>query len=165
MISTTNTLTKTEFQAVNKVLRKSNTAFRILPVVGYVFIIMGLLSLLINGLEVLPLAILIMGLNFVFLMPLLLNRAANKAFDTNPRISETITYSFSEDTFFTKGESFSSEMSLDKIYKVSETDDFLFIWPAKQSATPISKSDISSEDLAILKVRLTAFSHIINELK
>jgi hypothetical protein len=164
-ISIVSTISKSEFQDISKTLRKSIKVMKMLPILGYIFTFVGLVSLFFSGIETAPIAVLIMGLNFIFLMPYLFNRAAKKAYDTNPLISEEITYSFNEDTFYSKGESFSSEISLDKFYKVSESDEFLFLWTSKQVANAISKSNMKDTDMEELNNLFSNYPQIINELR
>lgn len=50
-----------------------------------------------------------------------------------------------------KGESFNSQLSWDKIYKVTKTKNWLLIWQNRQIANPIPIEDIGEEQISDLK--------------
>jgi hypothetical protein len=74
----------------------------------------------------------------------------------NKRISESIEYTFEENRLIIRGESFNSELSWDKINKVTLTKNWLLIWQTKISANAIPRKDISESDLANLKIILAS---------
>lgn len=78
-----------------------------------------------------------------------------KSYQKNQRASETITYNFTDTHLGISGESFNSEMTWNKIYKVTQTKSWLLIWQNSQMANAIPLSLVSAEQLAALKVILT----------
>ena len=83
--------------------------------------------------------------------PLLTYFGSKRSFTTNKRISETIEYQFGKDLLFIKGESFTAQLTWDKIYKVSKTKNWILIWQNKQVANVISRRDIWEGDITELK--------------
>lgn len=84
-------------------------------------------------------------------MPLLTYFGAKRNFTANKRISETIEYHFDNDYLSMKGESFNSQLTWDKIYKVTQTKNWLLIWQNSQIANPIPKRDIWEGQISDLK--------------
>ena len=74
-----------------------------------------------------------------------------KAYQKNYRSSENIEYNFTDNYLQITGESFTSEMSWNKIYKVTKTKNWLLVWQSSQSANVIPLRLMSSEDLQHLK--------------
>ncbi|MEI9957623.1 MAG: YcxB family protein [Ferruginibacter sp.] len=86
--------------------------------------------------------------------PLLTYFTAKKNYNSNQRISEAIEYQFEKDNLIIKGESFNSQLSWDKIYKVTQTKNWILIWQNSQIANPILKRDIWEGEIESLKVIL-----------
>jgi len=84
------------------------------------------------------------------LLPLLTYFRAKKLFG-NSRAGEKIIYEFRDNQFVITGESFNSQLSWDKIYKVTGTKNWIFVWHNSQQANPIPKKDIWEGE--ILKLR------------
>ncbi|MGN6604848.1 MAG: YcxB family protein [Ginsengibacter sp.] len=93
---------------------------------------------------------------FVVILPVLLFFTAKKNYASNKRIHEEMEYNFENNFLAIKGESFNSQISWDKIYKVSKTKRWLFIWQTGYVANAIPKSDLSKAALVELKQILTA---------
>lgn len=70
-------------------------------------------------------------------------------------MSETIAYNFTDTHLGISGESFNSEMTWNKIYKVTQTKSWLLIWQNRQMANAIPLNLVSAEQLAALKEILT----------
>ena len=87
-------------------------------------------------------------------MPLLTYFGAKRNFLANKRISETIEYHFDNDYLSMKGESFNSQLTWDKVYKVTQTKNWLLIWQNRQIANPIPKRDIWDGQISELKETL-----------
>lgn len=60
-------------------------------------------------------------------------------------------YHFEDDQLTVKGESFSSQYTWEKVYKVTETKKWIFIWQSRQIANLIKKRDIADVQISILK--------------
>jgi len=67
---------------------------------------------------VIPVAL---GLVMTVLPPYSVLRTSKKNYDSNDRISETISYGFDADVIEITGESFHSKLTLDKIYELTVT--------------------------------------------
>ena len=91
----------------------------------------------------------------LILLPVILSYlTARLNYNTSKRSSENIEYIFSDDFFSIKGESFNSQLSWDKIYKVSQTKNWILIWHNRLAATPIPKKDLLRSDIDTLKTIL-----------
>lgn len=100
----------------------------------------------------------------LLILPLITYFSAKKNYSSNLRMTETIEYQFNEDNLVVKGESFNSQLSWDKIYKVTQTRNWILIWQNRQIANPIPKRDIwegQNEELKIILDR----NKIRNNLK
>jgi hypothetical protein len=87
----------------------------------------------------------------VVLPPLATWFISKKNYTSNQRITETIEYQFDKDNLVVKGESFQSQLSWDKIYKVTQTKLCILIWQSRASANFIPKRDIWEGDIIELK--------------
>lgn len=76
---------------------------------------------------------------------------AKKNYASNKRISEPVEYRFDKDLLVIKGESFTAELTWDKIHKVSQTKKLLLIWQTPQLVNIIPKRDIWEGDILALK--------------
>jgi hypothetical protein len=72
-------------------------------------------------------------------------------FSSNKRSGELIAYHFGEDYLSMKGESFTIELSWDKIYKVTQSKNWVFIWQNERFANVLPKRDIWEEQIDQLK--------------
>ena len=100
----------------------------------------------------------------IILIPLILSYlSAIVTYKTSKRLAEDIEYTFSDDYFSIKGESFNSQYSWDKIYKVSQTKSWILIWQNSLIATPIPKRDLQESDIRTLKTMLD-FHQVKNNL-
>jgi hypothetical protein len=70
---------------------------------------------------------------------------------SNARIKETIEYNFGDKYLEVKGDSFSSQLTWDKIYRVTRTKNWLLIWQSRQVANVIPLRDIWAGDVTRLK--------------
>jgi hypothetical protein len=99
----------------------------------------------------LPYNQLIIGLIVLTLIPIILYFSAKKNFRVNSRLQEKITYTFDESNISLQGDSFNSQLSWDKIYKVTENKSWILIWQNKQVANIIPKRDFNSSELDYFK--------------
>jgi hypothetical protein len=84
-------------------------------------------------------------------VPLVTYVSAVRNFTANSRVSETIEYHFDNEYLSIKGESFNSQLSWDKTYKVTQTKNWILIWQNKQVGNLIPKGDITEEQIGELK--------------
>lgn len=94
------------------------------------------------------------SLFMVVVLPAITYFSAKKNYKANQRIGETIEYQFGENDLIIKGESFNAQLTLEKIYKVTQTSNWVLIWQNKQSANPIPKRDIGEGQVEALKIIL-----------
>lgn len=91
------------------------------------------------------------SLFFLVLLPLTTYISAKRNFTASKRISEPIEYFFDKDDFSVTGESFNSRVTWDKVYKVTETKNWILIWQNRQVATPAPKWGIVEGQVSDLK--------------
>jgi hypothetical protein len=75
-------------------------------------------------------------------------------FNSNPRLTEPVQYIFSDDNLCIKGESFMTQFTWEKVYKVTQTKNWVFVWQNRLVANPISKQDISPDQILELRAIL-----------
>ncbi|HTB52414.1 MAG TPA: YcxB family protein [Ferruginibacter sp.] len=90
----------------------------------------------------------------LFVRPIIIYINVKRSFASNKRSGELVIYTFGNDYLSIKGESFSTELSWDKIYKVTQSKNWVFIWQNKGFANILSKQDIWEEQIDQLKVIL-----------
>ena len=81
--------------------------------------------------------------------------AIKKGFSKNKRISELIEYTFDNSNLLINGESFKTELSWNKIDRVTKSKSWLLIWQNRQNANAIPMKDVLQDDLIKLKTILT----------
>ena len=75
-------------------------------------------------------------------------------FNSNQRLTEPTQYIFSDDNLCIKGESFTTQFTWEKVYKVTQTKNWVFVWQNRLVANPISKQDISTDQILELRAIL-----------
>lgn len=84
-------------------------------------------------------------------------------YKTNRRSGEPLEYILGDDYLSIKGESFNTQLSWEKIYKVTQTKQWIFIWHNRLVANPISKQNLLASDIDSLKTTLD-FHRVKNNL-
>lgn len=144
-------LTKKDFINANFEIFWGKIFIKIYTIMLSTVFIVGIISFFAKGSSITtsisPLLILVIFSFIVY-------ASASKNFKTNKRISEKINYNFEYDNLTITGESFNTVLSWDKVYKVSITKHWLFIWHNTQNANPISKNYFNHNQLAALKTIL-----------
>jgi len=105
-----------------------------------------------------PYTQLFVGMVFTFMIPISIYIQAKRTFSSNSRLKELISYTFTHDKIFIDGESFKSEMTWDKLYKIQELKNWILIYTNKVVAHVIPKD--SFDDIQLLK-----FREIVSNLK
>lgn len=146
-------LTERDFIDVNFILLYSRTSMKIVTAIIIFFLFGSLLTAFF--LPTMPLSQAIVPAVMLSAMPLMTYFTAKKNYASNKRISETIEYVFEKDNLLIKGESFNSQLTWDKINKVTQTKNWILIWQSRQNANPISKRDIWEGEIGELKEILT----------
>ena len=142
-------LTEQDYINANFVLLFSRPIFKIVLVIIGLFSLSNMITVILspNG----SISSIIPPLIIILMLPLMTYLAAKRNFKANQRISEIVQYTFDEQTLTIKGESFNSQYSWDKIYKVSQTKNWLLIWQNRQVANPIPKRDVWDGEMQDLK--------------
>ena|SRR5690554_2135107 len=81
----------------------------------------------------------------IFGMPLSVYYSAKKNYNTHARLQEKITYEISDELIKITGESFNSEMSWDKTYKVLELKNWFLFYQNKLVANIIPKEFVGNQ--------------------
>ncbi len=98
----------------------------------------------------------ILPLVMIVYYPVITYFAAMRNYSTNLRISELIEYDFERDYLVAKGESFNYQYTWNKVYKVVETNNWIFIFQNKQNADCIPKRNFTGTELNQLRMILQA---------
>lgn len=85
------------------------------------------------------------GIVINIVMPISVYYTSRKAYFTNARLQEKIVYEITQDLIIITGESFNSQMTWDKTYKVLELKEWFLIYHNKLSANIISKERIGNQ--------------------
>lgn len=85
-----------------------------------------------------PIFPLVFGLITV-IIPLSIYRYCKRSYSSNSRLQEKITYEFTEDKIFITGESFKTEMTWEKIFKVQELKDCILLYQSRATFNLIPK--------------------------
>ncbi len=93
----------------------------------------------------------IVSFGLLSFLPLITYFAAKRNYISNRRISEQMEYSFDNEFLSISGESFISKLTWEKVYKVSKTKNWIFIWQSKQSANIMHRKDFTNSQLEDLK--------------
>lgn len=96
-------------------------------------------------------SLLISPLIVLVILPSLLYFTTKRSFSNNPRVNETIEYQFEPEMLVIKGESFSSQLTWNKIPKVILTKNWLLIWQNRQIANAIPRRDVWDGEINELK--------------
>jgi hypothetical protein len=81
--------------------------------------------------------------------------SVKKGYSSNKRMNESIEYNFMQNDLIITGESFKTELSWNKVYKVAKSSKWLLIWQSRQIANAIPINSIAEEELTKLKIILT----------
>ena len=116
-------------------------------IIGLLLALLALTSIE-NDMFFIPLVI---GLILIFLMPVSMYFTLKKIHQSHSRLKERVVYEFDEDTMITKDESFSSVSSLEKIYNITESKNYILIWTNSRVANIIPKRDFAEDQLQLFQ--------------
>lgn len=108
---------------------------------------------------------LLLGCFFTFAFPLVTYFSSKSAYQSNPRLSEAIVYEFDKEHINVKGESFNSQLTWNKVYRVTETKEWVLIWESSQLAHIVPKRDFRNTDFQLFKEIVKSHKGIKNKLK
>lgn len=142
-------LTEKDFINANFVLLYSKTSMKIFTGIASFAIVVAVVAVFLSSKT--TFAQISAPLIMLLLIPMFTYFAAKKNYAADQRVSETIEYQFEKDLLIIKSESFNAQFTWDKIYKVTQTKNWLMIWQSKQIANAIPKRDVWQGDIAELK--------------
>jgi hypothetical protein len=143
-------LTEQDFIRANFLLFYSKTSTRVISVLFlFPLVINILLFILADKAKVSPGQIILSAL-ICGILPGIIYFASKRGFKRN-KINEPIDYQFDEDYVSMKGDSFESKYAWQKVYKVTETKNWLMIWHNSQVANPIHKRYLLPSELDTIK--------------
>ena len=141
------------FQATYK--RPLTIIMMVIGILGITNLMFNFQTLLENGATSLTFGIVFIV--YLFILPFIIYWQANKSYETNQRLHETITYEFNLETWKVTGESFNSEMTWVKTFKVKETKDWFLIYNTKLSANILPKKYFEAG-------QQTEFKHLLQQI-
>ncbi len=130
-------LTEQDFINATFVLQYSKVSIKILTGLICFFLLISIFTA--TFLPGVSFSQIIIPLAMFMAIPVMTYFNAKRNFAADNRISESIEYNFDNDYLLMKGESFNSQLTWDKVYKVTQTKNWILIWQNKQIANPISK--------------------------
>lgn len=149
MITIKSKLTQRDFINVSFVMLFKKNAVKVLTVLILVFLLISLFTALfvpeVSFSQTIVPLVMLAGL------PLMTYFSAKKNFSSNQTIGESVEYNFDTDYLSMRGESFNSQLTWEKIHKVTETKSWLLIWQNTQIAIPIPKRDILEDQINDLR--------------
>ena len=102
--------------------------------------VFGVMMIFPNGVA----APLFMSLAILLVSPVTIYWSAGRNYRSNQRLAERMTYTFTEDDIHIQGDSFSTQMSWNKVHKVALLGNWVLIYSSRQVANIISVSDFGS---------------------
>lgn len=84
-------------------------------------------------------------------IPVSIYFSAKSNYFSTRRLQEQKEYEFFDETLRITGESFNSELNLNKAYKIEELNNWFLIYESKRTANFINKKELSSEQIEYLR--------------
>jgi hypothetical protein len=104
--------------------------------------------------------LLLAGLLFLIVVPYRINKNSIKNYSSTLSLQEEVKYDLTTDKLRITGESFTSEMTWDKIYKIEELKKFFLIYTSNIVAIIIPKNGITSEEVNLLREQLRSLHEV-----
>ena len=164
-ILVTTQLTFDDFKKLSFHLMYRHFVIKFLTGFGIFFTVLVILLYFLNGMEDFNTSGLILGLVFTFMLPIITYRSAKTNYSSNQRVSENMTYEFDDSEISIEGESFNTTLTWDKVFKVSESKDFILIWQSRQTANAIPRRDFSNDKFVKFRQIVSGIDGIKNKLK
>ena len=73
------------------------------------------------------------------------------AFNSNKKIQESISYTFTNEKIRTEGETFDGEFEWNTVYKVKENKDWFLIYQSAQTMNMVPKKDFTKDQISELR--------------
>ncbi len=148
---------KIEYQDYKQLnLQVSQKILFIFKIIGFIIIAISVL-LFVQTESIYSIPLMILGLLFIFGFSFLMSFSIKKNYKSQQRIHERLEYTINEKDIHIQGESFNSTVSWNKIYKVTETNDLIFIFENRLSAYIIPIKNLSNKEYADLKSIIKSF--------
>lgn len=90
---------------------------------------------------------LFVGILYIGYTPIRIARAIRKNYDSNLRLQEKLQFEFTHEKIVTRGESFTTEMSWDKLNKIVEINNCFLLFADRKQAHFVPKEDFSVAQL------------------
>lgn len=90
------------------------------------------------------------------ILPAFTYLSAKRNYAANSRIKENIEYKFEKEYLIIEGETFKTQLSWAKIYRITQTKNWVLIWQSRHVTNAIPKEDIWEGERAELKTILSA---------
>lgn len=145
-----NTLSLQDYINANFALRYNKLSMKIITGIILLFLLISLLGKIFYP-DIIGWSNVFVFFAMATVIPLMTWLGAKQNYKANKRVGETIEYHFSENDLSIKGESFNTQFTLDKIYQVTHTKNWILIWSTRQIANPISKKQLWEGDIHELK--------------
>lgn len=158
-------LSQKDYIKVNFYFTYRKISIKLFTGIGAFVLFISIVNIIIDRYPSFPTGELIFGIVFVFGIPLLTYLSAKRNYKTNARISEKITYSFDPEMIKVNGESFNSEMTWNKMFKVTESKDWMLLWQNRQVANIIPKRDLNIEQLNELRSIISSIPGLKSKMK
>ena len=162
MIEIKTQLSLDDYIKLNYHLLYRKWAIKGMAIIGFFLIAISILSLFVGQFSWF---VLMLGLYFSVGLRIQTYYAAKKNYNSNGRISETITYKFDKEHIEITGESFNSKLAWNKFYSVTENKDWILIWQSRQVANAIPKRDFQNGELLTFKEIMNMQDGLRNKLK
>lgn len=145
-------LIQNDIVAFNIYLLRKRGIFMLIIYGGISLILISLLALLILGKlpENMIFTIVILTICVIF-FPIRIYRSSIKYFKNYERLQEKMTYEINREVISCTGYSFNSILTWDKIYNMTESKKYFFIWQKNNSAYIIPKRFLTNDDVLFLQ--------------
>jgi hypothetical protein len=107
----------------------------------------------------------LMGLYLVISFPLTTYFIAKRNYKSTSKIGEHISYEFNNDYLEMIGESFQARLTWDKIYRITETKNWLLIWKTPHIADIVAKRYFTEGTLNTFKGIVAQHPYIKNKFR
>ena len=155
-----------EYLKLAYIMTYRKISVRILLVIACLFLLFSLM-LLIEGermQDILYFPLLFFILMFVYI-PFTIYVGARKIFRLHGHLQESVSYNFGSDRIEISGESYKSELSWDKVYKVLELNNWFLFYQNGSVANPVPKRSFAMQDIPHLRELITEQKNLKIKLK
>ncbi len=150
-----------DYRKVNLQLIYKRWSVIFMTVLGFIMLFFTILILIILPDTTITIAcIAVVGMIYILLYPVLTYFSSKSNYASQKRIGEAVTYTFDDETIRSKGESFESTFTWDKVYRISQTKQFLLLWESKVTAHIVPLKYCSAEQLNAIRTIASKYKNI-----